>query len=130
LRALGTSVNLIYQPSWCEGWVARMKADQIAAETAFLAARAELQKAVSEAPNYGPHFMVLGLTDALLGREQEALEEGRHALDLLPITKDAIDGAELVKYLSVLYAWCGEKDRAIEQIAVTLAIPSTLSYGN
>ncbi|MBV9008502.1 MAG: hypothetical protein JO354_04945 [Verrucomicrobia bacterium] len=35
-----------------------------------------------------------------------------------------------MKYLGVIYAWCGEKDRAIEQIAATLRIPSTLSYGN
>jgi len=130
MPARGTSIDLNFPRSWCEGWVARMRGDESGAETAFLAARAELQKAVSEAPNYGPNFMVLGLIDALLGRKQEAVQEGRHALELLPITKDAIDGAELVKYLAVLYAWCDEKDRAIEQIATTLGIPSTLSYGN
>jgi len=48
----------------------------------------------------------------------------------LPVAKDSIDGAELVKYLGVIYAWCGEKDLAIQQIAATLQIPSTLSYGN
>jgi hypothetical protein len=73
---------------------------------------------------------VLGLTDAALGRKEEALREGRHAVELLPVTRDSIDGAELVKYLGVIYAWCGEKDLAIQQIAATLKIPSTLSYGN
>jgi cell wall assembly regulator SMI1 len=51
-------------------------------------------------------------------------------MELLPITKDSIDGAEVVKYLGVIYAWCGEKEAAIEQIKATLRIPSTLSYGN
>jgi TolB-like protein/tetratricopeptide (TPR) repeat protein len=126
----GTSVDLNFPRSWCEGWVARLRGDETGAQTAFLTARAELQKTVSDAPNYGPNFMVLGLVDAVLGHKQEALQEGRHALELLPIAKDAIDGAELVKYLAVIYAWCDEKDRAIEQIATTLRIPSTLSYGN
>ena len=85
---------------------------------------------MSEEPNYGPNFTVLGMIDAVLGRKEDALREGRHAIELLPITKDAIDGAELVKYLGVIYAWCGEKDLAIRQIAATLQIPSTLSYGN
>ena len=56
--------------------------------------------------------------------------DGRHAIEILPITKDAIDGAELVKYLAVIYAWTGEKDLAIQQVLATLQIPSTLSYGN
>ena len=44
--------------------------------------------------------------------------------------RSSIDGAELMKYLAVIYAWCGEKDLAIEQIAATLRIPSSMSYGN
>ena len=35
-----------------------------------------------------------------------------------------------MKFLAVIYAWTGEKDLAIDQIAATLRIPSTLSYGN
>jgi tetratricopeptide (TPR) repeat protein len=107
-----------------------VKGDDNAARTAFLQARSEVEKTISEQPNYGPGFSVLGLIDAALGRNEDALREGRHAIELLPITKDSIDGAELVKYLAVIYAWCGEKDLAIEQIGKTLRIPSTLSYGN
>jgi len=126
----GTSVDLNFPRSWCEGLAARARGDAAAAQTAFLAARAEVEKTVSEQPGYGPGLCVLGLTDAALGRKEEALREGRRAVELLPVTKDSIDGAELVKYLGVIYAWCGEKDLAIHQIAATLQIPSTLSYGN
>ena len=130
MAAGGTSVDLNFPRTWCAGWAAHIKGDKAAARTAFLAARAELQKSVSEEPNYGPNFTVLGLIDAALGYKEDALREGRHALELLPVTQDALDGAELVKYLGVIYAWCGEKDLAIRQIAATLRIPSTLSYGN
>jgi serine/threonine-protein kinase len=126
----GTAIDLNFPRSWCEGLAARTRGDDAAAQTAFLAARAELEKTVQEQPDYGPASCILGLIDAGLGRKEDALREGRRAVELLPISKDSIDGAELVKYLAVIYAWCGETDLALEQIAETLRIPSTLSYGN
>src|SRR5919202_5186487 len=120
----GTSIDLNFPRSMCEGLAARARGDDRAAQERFLQARAELQKMTEEQSNYGPGFCVLGLIDAALGRKEEAIREGRHAIELLPTTKDAIDGAELVKYLAVIYAWCGETDLAIQQIAATLRIPS------
>jgi hypothetical protein len=58
------------------------------------------------------------------------MREGRHAQELLPVTKDALDGSEVMKYLGVIYTWCGEKDLALEQIEATLRIPGTLNYGH
>jgi len=130
IPASGTSVDLNFPRSWCEGLAARARGDAAAAQAAFLAARAEVEKTVREQSDYGPGFTVLGLIDAGLGRKEEALREGLHAVELLPITKDSIDGAEVMKYLGVIYAWCDEKDLAIQQITATLQIPSTLSYGN
>jgi TolB-like protein/Tfp pilus assembly protein PilF len=130
IPASGTAVDLNFPRSWCEGVAARFKGDVGTAQAAFLAAHAELERTVSEQPGYAPALCVLGLIDAALGRKDEAIREGRRAIELLPITKDSIDGAELMKYMGVIYAWCGEKDLAIEQIAATLKIPSTLSYGN
>ena len=130
IPASGTAVDLNFPRSWCEGLAARSKGDVATAQPAFLAAHAELERTVSEQPGYAPALCVLGLIDAALGRKDEAIREGRRAIELLPITKDSIDGAELVKYMGVIYAWCGEKDLAIEQIEATLKIPSTLSYGN
>ena len=130
IPASGTAADLNFPRSWCAALAARVRGDDTAAQAAFLAARAEVEKTVREQPDYGPGFTVLGLIDAGLGRKEEALREGLHAVELLPITKDSIDGAEVMKYLGVIYAWCDEKDRAIQQITATLQIPSTLSYGN
>ena len=130
IPASGTAVDLNFPRSWCEGLAARTKGDTAAAQRAFLAARAELERTVNEQPGYAPALCVLGLIDAALGRKEEAIREGRRAVELLPITKDSIDGAELVKYLGVIYTLIGEKDLAIQQIEATLQIPSTLSYGN
>ena len=69
------------------------------------------------------------MIDAGLGRKEEALREGRRACELLPISKDAIDGVGLAVYLAQIYAWVGEKDLAIEQIAAVERLPNSLSYG-
>jgi TolB-like protein/Tfp pilus assembly protein PilF len=130
IPASGTSADLNFPRSWCEGVAARAKGDAATAQAAFLAARTELERTVSEQPGYAPALCVLGLIDAALGSKDEAIREGRRAVELLPITKDSVDGAELVKYLGVIYALVGDKDLAIQQIGATLQIPSTLSYGN
>jgi tetratricopeptide (TPR) repeat protein len=130
IPASGTSTDLNFPRPWCEGLAARARGDTAAAQDAFLAVRAEAAESVREQSGYGPALTVLGLIDAALGRKEDALREGRHAVELLPVTKDSIDGAEVMKYLGVIYAWCGEKDLALDQIAATLRIPSTLSYGN
>lgn len=129
IPAVGISTDLNFPRSYCEALAARARGDTAAAQTAFLAARTEEEKIAREQPDYGPNFTVLGLIDAGLGRKEEAMREGRRGVELLPISKNSIDGGELMKYLGVIYAWCGEKDLAVEQIAATLRIPSTLSYG-
>ncbi|MEO8044031.1 MAG: hypothetical protein ABI674_03920, partial [Spartobacteria bacterium] len=130
IPATGTSTDINFPRPFCEGLAARAAGDTAAAQKAFLAARIEVEKTQREQPDYGPVYTVLGLIDAALGRKEEAIREGRRAIELLPVTKDALDGAELMKYLGVIYAWCGEKDLALQQIAATLRIPSTLNYGN
>jgi TolB-like protein/class 3 adenylate cyclase/Tfp pilus assembly protein PilF len=112
-----------------EGLIARMMKDDEKAHAAFTAARAEQQKIVQAQPSYGPPLCVLGLIDAGLGRKEEALREGRRAVELLPVEKDAINGVAMTKYLAMIAAWAGDKDLACEQLAVAIRPPSRLTYG-
>ena len=112
-----------------EGVIARMTNDDETARAAFTVARVEQEKAVQSQPNYGPPLCVLGLIDAGLGRKEEALREGRRAVELLPVEKDAINGQLMITYLAVIAAWVGEKDLACEQLAIAIRPPSTVSYG-
>ena len=114
---------------WCEGLVAQMGADQAAARSAFISARNEAAKLVAEQPNYAEALCVLGMADAALGNKEDAIREGRRAVELLPVTKDAIIGAQLAQNLALIYAWTGEKDLALQQLAVATNIPGYLSYG-
>jgi hypothetical protein len=72
---------------------------------------------------------VLGLIDAALGRKEDALREGRRAVELLPVEKDALNGRRMTCYLAMIAAWVGEKDLACEQLAVGISRGSDLSYG-
>jgi len=99
------------------------------ARAAFLRAPAEQERAVHDQPEYGAPACVLGIIDAALGRKDEAIAEGRRATEMLPVMKEPINGAYVMKYLAAIYALCGEKDLAIEQIRTTLQYPGDLSYG-
>jgi TolB-like protein/Tfp pilus assembly protein PilF/predicted Ser/Thr protein kinase len=120
---------LKFNRSFVEGLVARMMKDDDKARSAFTAARAEQEKIVETQPNYGPALCVLGLIDAALGRKEQALQEGRRAVALLPVEKDAINGPMIVAYFAVIAAWVGDKDLACEQLATAIRPPSRLSYG-
>jgi len=123
------SAENVFPRPFVEGVIARMTKDDAKARSAFTAARAEQEKIVQAQPNYGPALCVLGLIDAGLGRKEEALREGRRALELLPVEKDAPHGVGMVKSLAMIAAWIGDKDLACEELAIAIRGPSNLSYG-
>ena len=89
----------------------------------------EVEKIVEKQPDFAAALSLLGMIDAGLGRKEEALREGRRGCELLPISKDAIDGTDFAINLAQIYAWTGEKDLAIEHIAAVERVPNLLSYG-
>jgi TolB-like protein len=124
-----TDDAVAFSRSFMEGVIARMAKNDVEARAAFTAARAEQQKILQAPESYGPALCVLGLIDAGLGRKEEALREGRRAVELLPVEKDAIYGIGMVKYFAMIAAWAGNKDLACEQLAIAIRPPSRLTYG-
>ena len=112
-----------------EGVIARMTNETDKARVAFISARAVQEKIVQAEPNYGPPLCVLGLIDAALGRKEDALREGRRAVELLPVEKDAINGPRMIVHLAMIAAWAGEKDLACEQLAMAVHPPTPVTYG-
>jgi serine/threonine-protein kinase len=122
--------NIPFPNDWCEGLAAWVRGDESTARAAFENARKELGETVRNQPDYAAAVCALGVVDAVLGNKEDAIREGEHAVELTPVSKNAIEGATLVRYLAVIYAWTGEKDRAIQRLAETTYLPgSHISYG-
>jgi TolB-like protein/Tfp pilus assembly protein PilF/predicted Ser/Thr protein kinase len=124
--------NIHFPRPFVEGVIARMTNDEHRAQLAFTTARAEQEKTAKAQPDYAPGWCVLGVIDAALGRKEQALSEGRRAVELLPVEKDSISGMIMIKYLAMIAAWVGDKDLACEQLATAVRYPTSgleLSYG-
>lgn len=122
--------NVPFPSGWCEGQLAKWRGNDSAAVAAFTSARNELSLTVQKQPDYAAALCALGVIDAVLGNKDDAIREGERAVALTPVSKNAIEGATLVRYLAVIYAWAGENDRAIQQLAQATTEPgSHISYG-
>jgi hypothetical protein len=127
----GDAVN--FTRDFAEGVIARMANDEHKAQLAFTAARVEQEKIAQAQPDYGPAWCILGVIDAALGRKEEALLEGRRAVELLPVEKDSINGFHMIVHFALIAAWVGEKDLACEQLATAVRYPYSgvdLTYGD
>jgi hypothetical protein len=118
-----------YSPRFLQGLMARMTKDDAKAQSAFNAARVEQEKLVRTHPDDAGALCVLGMIDAALGQKEQALREGRHAVELVPVEKDSKDGPRVIGYFANIAAWAGEKDLACEQLATAIRYPGPLSYG-
>jgi hypothetical protein len=71
----------------------------------------------------------LAVVDALLSKKEAAIEEAKRAIEMLPISLDAVDGPGLVINLVVVYAWVGEPDLAFETLRPLTKVPGGIFYG-
>jgi len=126
---IARSGEIVLTRACAEGLIARAKGDATAAQAAFTAARTQQEELVRADPAHVGALCVLGLIDAGLGRKEDALREGRQAVESLPVTQNATDGPEIVYFFAVICAWTGERDLAIEQLETLAKIPAGASYG-
>jgi serine/threonine-protein kinase len=112
-----------------EGLIAHMAGDDATARRQLVVARNTQVKLVQAQPDYAPSLCVLGVIDAVLGRKDDALREGRRAIELLPVTNDAINGPLMNAYFAIIAAWVNEKDLACTQLQTALSYPSGITYG-
>jgi TolB-like protein/Flp pilus assembly protein TadD len=85
------------------------------------------ERAVEESPQDSARHALIGLIYAGLGRKEEAIRAGNRALELLPESKDAIDGPVLVVAMARIYAITGESEKAIDLLQDSLQTPAGLT---
>jgi serine/threonine protein kinase len=116
--------------NFSKGLLAQMKGDATRARSAFTIARAEQEEAIRTGHDIAKLLCGLALIDAGLGRKEEALSEGRRAVELIPLAKDSLDGPIVLSYFAEICAWTGERDLAIQQLEKVMKTPLPMDYGD
>jgi TolB-like protein/Flp pilus assembly protein TadD len=93
---------------------------QLALEHARLVSEQLLREAPQDAPRHAQHGLIL----AALDRKQEAIAEGKRAIELRPESHDAFDGPRGTAALAQIYAWTGELDEAFRLLDHLLTVPN------
>jgi TolB-like protein/Tfp pilus assembly protein PilF len=112
--------------SFLAGCSALARGDNAAARAQFELARPTFEDNVREAPESAERHANLGLLYAFLDQKEDALREGRTAVELKPESKDAFDGALMQGFLALIYARVGENDLAFPLIERLLHTPGAV----
>jgi Flp pilus assembly protein TadD len=110
-----------------EGMIHLLQGDKTKAQAEFEHARLISEKLVREAPEDSARHGQHGLILAALGQKQEAIAEGKRAVELLPESQDALDGPHATATLAQIYAWTGEFDEAFRLLDHLFTVPSNLT---
>jgi TolB-like protein/class 3 adenylate cyclase/Tfp pilus assembly protein PilF len=121
--------DTLFPRSFLQALTARAAGQSERARSAFSSAQQHYAALLGNRNEQPRLLSQLAIVDAALGRKEEALQEGRRAVELLPISRDAVFGPELVRNLALTYCWIGERDRAIEQLSSVASLPNGPSYG-
>ena len=116
--------------SWADGQIARARGDTQKALAVFAAARKRLDATWENKIKDEEYVAQVAILDAGLGRKEGAIREALRAVDLMPIAKDSFWGPHYVANLALVYAWTGERDRALEQLEIVAKIPNGPTYGD
>jgi serine/threonine protein kinase/Flp pilus assembly protein TadD len=109
--------------------IARIQGNLPNADPNFVEAREELNQAVQKSPAVATLVSTLALVDALLGKKDVAINEAKRAVEMLPVSRDAVDGPGILTNLALVYAWTGESDLAMATLVPLTKMPNGPFYG-
>ena len=110
-----------------EGMIYRFLGDSAKASEAFGRALVIAEKSVRDRPEDASCHALLSGVLAGLGRKEDAIREGKRAVELLPESKDALDGPEMTLVLAQIYTSVGEKELALQLLEHSLETPNGIT---
>ena len=112
--------------TFLEGTIHFLEGDKPTAQIEFEKARVVSEKLLREAPEDPARHAQHGLILAALGQKEEAIKEGKKAVELLPESQDAFDGPQCTAALAQIYTRTGESDEAFSLLDHLLSVPNGL----
>jgi serine/threonine-protein kinase len=97
------------------------------ARAAADSARRDIEARLVEGPDDPRLHQALSQAHAILGNRDEAVRSAQRAVELLPISRDAMQGPAYVVHLAETYASFGEVEAAVEQYDLYLSVPAPRS---
>jgi hypothetical protein len=110
--------------------LARLQGEEPEGNLTSADARKQLSRKVLKSPGDADLLSKLAVVDALLGKKQEASTEVKRAAEMLPISRDAVNGPEIMKNLVVVYAWTGELELSFKVLVPLTKMPFGIDYGD
>jgi TolB-like protein/Flp pilus assembly protein TadD len=101
--------------------------DKEKGQAALEQARIVAERLVRDAPDDPGRHAQLGAVLAGLGKKEDAVNEGKKAVELLPESQDAFDGPQATAALAEIYGWVGEHDEAFRLLDHLLTVPNGLT---
>ena len=111
------------------GWIERSAANGVVAREAYAKARPCQQAYVDKWPDDPNPLMLLAVTDAAVGRKDDAIQEASQAVARGLISQDTVEWASLAEELVSVYVLVGEREQALRQLEVLEKVPRALNYG-
>jgi serine/threonine protein kinase len=112
-----------------EGMIALGQGEEAKAKSSFQNARAYFEKQLIEHPNDPALLSALSVADAGAGRKEDALREARWVVELVPVSRDAVDGMRWANELAQICAWVGESEAALDLLSDLVKLPGGPNYG-
>jgi TolB-like protein/Tfp pilus assembly protein PilF len=116
--------------SFYRGCVALARGDQAEARKNFEQALPFFEEAVRQAPDTAMRHGNLGLLYSFMDRKEDAIREGRRAVELEPASKDAVNAPWMAGFLAMIYARVGELDSAVPLLDHLLTSPGPIDNTN
>jgi hypothetical protein len=112
--------------------IARLQGEPTGANPSFAEVREQMNRKIQKSPeneNAAPLLSQLAVVDALLENKEAAVSEAKRAVEMLPISKDALQGPGILINLAVVYAWTNELDAAFATLDSLTKTPKGIYYG-
>jgi tetratricopeptide (TPR) repeat protein len=129
VEAVAPTEKESFDAAFFDGVTARAQGDVSRTRSAFQRARDWALVKLGERPNDPELISDLSVADAGLGRKASAVQEARKAVELCPMSHDAVDGPNYETALAMVYAWIGERDAAMAELEKVVKLPRGPTWG-
>jgi TolB-like protein/Tfp pilus assembly protein PilF len=110
--------------------LARAQGERTDTNPRFAEIREQLNQRFQASSGNAKLLSNLAVVDALLEKKTEAITEAKRAVEMLPVSKDAVEGPAVLTNLAAVYAWTNESESAFDLLETLVKMPNGLYYGN